>query len=105
MLEIIAERLVGTAEVQPIHESSRCIEYWLAAEILPASVTVRILGSDCHERFHRIGVPRVHQEGLRWLVVPESTLTGVEFFHADIGRVADLAVAIHRRLHGGGGRR
>ena len=44
---------------------------------ITALVPLGILGGDRHERFHRISVPGVHQQGLRGLVVPEAAFAGI----------------------------
>ena len=72
----------------------------LAAEILPALELVGLLGRRRHHRLHRIGVPGVHDLRLGRLVVLERADALLELGHADVGRVGDLALAIHHRLHG-----
>ena len=64
-----------------------------------------LLGRRRHQRLHRIGVPGVHELRLGRLVVLEAADALLELGHADVGGVGDLAVAIHHRLHGDGGRR
>ena len=53
-----------------------------------------------HHRLHRIGVPGVHELRLGRLEVLEGADALLELRHADVGRVGDLALAIHHRLHG-----
>ena len=102
MLEIVAEHLVDALQVQPVHEAGLRVEHRLAAEVLPALELVGVLGRRRHHRFHRIGVPGVHELGLGRLEVLEAADALVELGHADVGGVGDLAFAVHHRLHGDG---
>ena len=61
-----------------------------------------VLGRGRHHRFHRIGVPGVHELRLDGLVVLEAADALAELGHADVGGVGDLALAVHHRLHGDG---
>ena len=105
MPEIVAEDLIGPSDIEPVHEAGRRVEHRLAAEILPALELRGLGGVHRDECLHRVGVPGVHQRALGRPVVAERAVTGREFRHADVGGVANLAVALHGGLHGRGRRR
>src|SRR5207302_9681503 len=81
------------------------VEHRLSAEILPALELGGLWGVHRDEGLHRVGVPGVYQRALACPVVAERAVAGRVFRHADVGGVADLAIALHGRLHGRGRRR